>query len=53
MKIEFNKETMPDELYNALLQHFVTEAVAQGITVNKYTQFNKWVVSCEVRELVH
>ena len=55
MKIQFNKDTMPDELYNALLQHFVNEAVGLGVEVNKFTQFNNWVVECEVdaKESVH
>jgi hypothetical protein len=48
MKIKFSKETMPDELYNALLQHFVNEAVGQGVNVNKHTQFNNWIVECTV-----
>jgi hypothetical protein len=48
MKIQFTKETMPDELYNALLQHFVNEAVGMGVEVNKFTQFNNWVVECQV-----
>jgi hypothetical protein len=48
MKIRFSKETMPDALYNALLQHFVNEAVGMGVNVNKFTEFNKWVVECEV-----
>lgn len=52
MNITFNKDTMPDHLYNALLQHFVNEAVAQGVPVNKHTQFSNWIVSCKV-EAVH
>jgi hypothetical protein len=48
MKIKFDKDTMPDELYNALLQHFVNEAVGLGVEVNKFTQFDNWVVECEV-----
>ena len=48
MKIQFDKDTMPDELYNTLLQHFVNEAVGQGIKVNKSTKFNDWVIQCEV-----
>ncbi len=48
MKIKFNKDTMPDELYNSLLQHFVNEAVGLGLEVNKFTQFNNWVVEGEV-----
>jgi len=31
MKIRFDKDTMPDELYNALLQHFVNEAVKEAV----------------------
>ena len=48
MKIQFTKETMPDELYNALLKHFVNEAVGLGVEVTKYTEFNNWVVECQV-----
>ena len=53
MKIKFAKDTMPDELYNSLLQHFVNEAV--GVEVGTFTQFNNWVVECEVdtKESVH
>lgn len=51
MKIKFDKETMPDALYNALLQHFVNEAVAKGIAVNKHTQFNDWVIECAVQQV--
>ena len=47
MKIKFSKDTMPDELYNSLLQHFVNEAVGLGLEVNKFTQFNNWVVECD------
>lgn len=50
MKIRFDKDTMPDELYNSLLQHFVNEAVGLGVEVNKFTQFDNWVVECEVNE---
>ena len=55
MKIKFDKESMRDELYNSLLQHFVNEAVGLGVEVNKFTQFNNWVVECDVdvREMVH
>ena len=55
MKIKFDKDTMPDALYNALLQHFVNEAVGLGVEVNKFTQFNNWVVECEcnAKEAVH
>ena len=50
MKIQFDKDTMPDELYNALLQHFVNEAVGLGLEVNKFTEFNNGVVECTVNE---
>lgn len=55
MKIQFNEETMPDELYNALLKHFVEEAIGQGVSVTKFTEFNNWVIECEVdaKESVH
>jgi hypothetical protein len=55
VKIKFEKDTMPDELYNALLQHFVNEAVGLGVEVNKFTDFSNWVVECEVNatEMVH
>ena len=55
MKIKFAKDTMPDELYNSLLQHFVNEAVGLWVEVSTFTQFNNWVVECEVdtKEAVH
>ena len=55
MKIKFDKDTMPDELYNSLLQHFVNEAVGLGVEVNKFTQFDNWVIECTVdaKESVH
>jgi hypothetical protein len=55
MKIKFDKNTMPDELYNALLRHFVNEAVGLGIEVNKFTQFENWVIECTIncKESVH
>ena len=48
MKISFDRETMPDSLYNVLLQHFVREAVAAGYQVDKFTQFENWRIECEV-----
>jgi len=48
MKIKFEKDTMPDALYNELLKHFVNEAINQGVAVNKYTEFNDWVIECKV-----
>jgi hypothetical protein len=55
MKIRFDKDTMPDELYNSLLQHFVNEAVGLGVEVTKFTEFNSWVIECDVqiKEAVH
>lgn len=53
MKIKFDRDTMPDELYNALLQHFVNEAIGLGVDVNGATQFENWVVECEVEQPVH
>ena len=55
MKIKFDKDTMPDALYNALLQHFVNEAVGLGVEVNKFTEFKNWVVECDcnAQEAVH
>ena len=50
MKIKFDKDTMPDELYNALLKHFVNEAVGLGVEVTKFTEFNNWVIECTVNE---
>jgi hypothetical protein len=48
MKIQFDKDTMPDDLYNTLLQHFVNQAVGLGVEVDKFTQFNNWIIECEV-----
>jgi hypothetical protein len=53
MKIVFDQDTVPDELYNALLQHFVTEAVVLGVNVNKNTKFENWVIECEVYNSTH
>ena len=55
MKIKFDKDTMPDALYNTLLHHFVNEAVGLGVEVTKFTEFNDWVIECdvEVKEAVH
>ena len=48
MKISFDEATMPDALYNVLLQYFVTKAVAEGVKVTKNTKFTDWVIECEV-----
>jgi hypothetical protein len=50
MKIQFDKDTMPDDLYNTLLQHFVNQAVGLGVEVDKFTQFNNWIIECEVTD---
>ena len=53
MKIKFERDTMPDDLYNALLLHFVKAAVEQGLPVEKHSQFVNWRVECELAELTH
>ena len=53
MKIELNEKTMPDELYNMLLQHFVNKAVEQGIVVTKHSKFENWNIVCEVKSGAH
>ena len=53
MKIQFDRETMPDELYNILLQHFVNAAVEQGYPVTKHTRFEDWAVSCQIKGSSH
>ena len=51
MKITFDRETMPDSLYNALLQQFVNQAVRRGYPVDKNTQFENWVVQCTIPDV--
>ena len=53
MKIKFEQDTMPDDLYNALLLHFVKQAVSQGLPVEKHTQFVNWRVECELADTTH
>jgi len=53
MKIILNKDTISDELYNKLLQHFVNEAVAQEYNITKHSQFDNWVIECDVKQVVH
>ena len=53
MIIELNRETISDELYNKLLQHFVNKAVEQGVFVTKHTKFEDWVLTARVESLVH
>lgn len=48
MKIKLDRETMPDELYNQLLQNFVNTAVEQGLAINGKCQFENWNISCDV-----
>ena len=53
MKINLDKETMDDELYNMLLLHFVQAAVVQGVDVVSNTHFENWTISCEVNNPIH
>lgn len=53
MKIKLDKDTMPDELYNMLLQQFVNEAVSREIDVTKWSRFEKWEISCELEAPMH
>jgi len=53
MIIELDRETISDELYNKLLQHFVNKAVAQGVFVTKHTQFEDWVLTARVETVTH
>jgi hypothetical protein len=53
MNIELDRDTISDELYNKLLQHFVNKAVAQGVFVTKHTKFEDWVLTCRVENTVH
>ena len=53
MKIRFERDTMPDDLYNALLLHFVKEAVTQGLPVETQSQFVNWQVECELLQPTH
>jgi len=53
MDIKLDRETISDELYNKLLQHFVNKAVAEGVFVTKYTKFEDWVLTCRVENTVH
>jgi len=53
MKIELDRDTMPDALYNVLLQHFVNTAVAEGMHINKHSKFENWTISCEVQAKAH
>lgn len=49
MKIVLNRETMDDDLYNALLVNFVKQAIVDGVDVSKHTQFEDWKIECNVR----
>lgn len=53
MKIKLDRETIPDELYNMLLQQFVNQAVAQEIPVTGASRFEDWVLTCEVKQPIH
>ena len=53
MTIELDRETISDELYNKLLQHFVNKAVAEGVFVTKHTKFEDWVLTARIETQVH
>jgi hypothetical protein len=53
MTIELDRETISDELYNKLLQHFVNKAVEQGVYVTKHTRFEDWVLTARVESVTH
>ena len=53
MIIKLDRETISDELYNKLLQHFVNKAVEQGIFVTKHTKFEDWVLTARIETQVH
>lgn len=53
MIIELDRETMPDELYNMLLHHFVLHAMENGFPVNKFSKFEDWKISCRVEQTTH
>jgi hypothetical protein len=53
MIIELDRETISDELYNKLLQHFVNKAVEQGVFVTRTTQFEDWVLTARIETQVH
>lgn len=53
VKIVLDRETMPDSLYNNLLQNFVNQAVAQGVSVTKYSKFENWTITCELKHPGH
>jgi hypothetical protein len=53
MKKVLDRETMPDELYNILLQTFVNQALTLGFNVTGTTEFNDWKIECEVKQPVH
>lgn len=50
MKITLDKETISDELYNKLLQHFVNKAVENKCFVTKNSDFANWTIECEFKE---
>ncbi len=53
MKIELDRNTIPDDLYNQLLLAFVQRAVEEGVPVYKHTRFEKWTITCEVQAAPH
>jgi len=53
MTIELDRETISDELYNKLLQHFVNKAVEQGVSVTKHTRKEDRVLTARVETVTH
>ena len=53
MKINLDRDTISDDLYNLLLLHFVQRAVEEGLSVNKHSTFENWTISCEAQASPH
>ena len=53
MQIKLDVDTIPDELYNLLLQTFVNEAVLQGKTVTPGSTFENWTLTAELQPARH
>ena len=46
-------DDLTDDLYNILLQQFVSTAVERGIMVTKHSRFLNWTLTCEVVNTIH
>lgn len=53
MKINLDRETIPDALYNMLLQNFVNRAIELGLDINKHSKFEDWEITCIVEQTKH